>query len=168
MSKLKESITVRYVKPATADFQSADEYWTLTRKQPKWITKIILNVLSWLGFKSIGNPDYLPAGEVKIDDIAALINTNKNIVEQVFGRQVKYLLIGQDAMLKLKLRLNVGAFSFENGEVTEPTGGVTKWNQFAGMDIVLIPWMNGVLAVHDLTQIPRFDEVQGVPAVDVI
>ena len=136
----------------TAEYQTADNFYTLEgRKYPEFVYKIVLWIIDKLGFKALGNPDYLPAGEVNQDDIVQYIATNEAIVRDVFKLTPKHLLLGRDAAQKLGLRLNMGAFSFENSGLTDTTG-TTRYNQMAGMTVHLIPWMIGSLVLPDLTK----------------
>lgn len=162
---MQRRIRVGYLKPATAEYKSADNFYVLeSAKYPQWVYKIVLGVLNKLGFKALGNPDYLPAGEVNEDDLYQYINTNRSIVEDVFKRKAKHLLLGRDAIQKLGLRLNMGAFDIEESGFRDSTG-VTRYNQLGGMTVHLIPWMIGSLVIPDLD---KKDMVATVPVVNTV
>ncbi len=162
---MQRRIKVGYLKPATAEYKSADNFYVLeSAKYPQWVYKIVLRILNKLGFRSLGNPDYLPAGEVNEDDIFQYINTNRSIVEDIFKLKGKHLLLGRDAAQKLGLRLNYGAFDFEQSGFRDTTG-VTRYNQLGGMTVHLIPWMIGSLVIPDLD---KKETVTAVPVVNTV
>lgn len=133
------------IESIDTDFRS-DNILLFDFKNKSWLAKLFFKV-----FKRFGEPvqsrEFLVKERLEDQDIVRYIYDQQSLLEHFAKKTPKYLILGHDAMRELKIRTTYGSFvlgeSFEEGYVRK---------RFAGLTVILMPSMSGVLVLHDICE----------------
>ena len=118
----------------------------------KFTTKRLRNAFLWflnlLGLKVVGLKEYVPLETLELDDIVQAVYANTIILEQIIGRQARYLIIGWDIQKMLGLRLQMGATQFPDDFKSQNFVA----GRFQGLKVIFVPYMTGMVVLPDLDQ----------------
>jgi hypothetical protein len=133
------------VEIVDSDFRS-DNILLFDFKNKSFFAKIFYKIFKLFG-KPVTSKEFLVKNKLKDDDIVKYIYDQQSLLQHFAKRAPKYLLLGHDAMSELKLRTTYGSFMI--GE--DFAEGYVK-NRFAGLKVILVPTMKGVLVLHDICE----------------
>lgn len=131
------------IESIDTDFRS-DNILLFDFKNKSWLARLFFKVFKLFG-EPVRSREFLVKDRLEDQDIVRYIYDQQSLLEHFAKKTPKYLILGHDAMRELKLRTTYGSFvlgeSFEEGYVRK---------RFAGLTVVLMPSMSGVLVLHDI------------------
>lgn len=127
------------------EYIPTDTYKFNASKRLHWLQRICLWMLDKLGCEQHDTQSTFSTIEVNFDDIADLIMEQAHGIEQIHYRRCKYVLVGHRQFSELAKQDGnmLFRFSFLEGR---------RYAQFRGIQVVVVPWFDGVLCLHDLEQ----------------
>lgn len=131
------------IESIDTDFRS-DSILVFDFKNKNWLSKIFFRVFSLFG-TPVRSREFLVKENLDDQDIVRYIYDQQAILEHFAKKTPKYLILGHDAMKELKLRTTYGSFV-----VGENFGEGYIKKRFAGLKVILVPSMSGILVLHDI------------------
>lgn len=133
------------IEPVDTELAS-DNVLVFDFKNKTFLAKIFYKI-----FKIFGQPlrsrEFITKGRLDDKDIVRYIYDQQKILEVFANKTPKYLILGSDAMRELQIRTTYGTFvvgdSFDESYIKK---------RFAGLKVVLMPSMTGVLVLHDICE----------------
>ncbi len=127
------------------------DYWT-PDKNPKlkWLAWPLFKLLEWMGFHRTFNDEVITFERIVIDrdELAEKIFETMGSMEGIWGRMPSKMYIGRDQMADLMTKPEyAGLVSLHRDGALQGkyyVGGPSRGYYF---DIVVIPWMDGMLLI---------------------
>lgn len=142
-------LPVKMLVPTTDEysFPVSCVYSYNANKRARWLQKLCFWVLKKLHCEHYEIQCTINTIEVNFDDIVRQVLNTASAIDIVYHHRPKHLLLGHDKMQELGCEANsLMHFSFPpnyQAPVSPPV-------KFAGMEIVLVPWMEGLMLVPEL------------------
>lgn len=118
-----------------------------------WLQRSCLWALDKLGCQYYQTGATCVTATISFDSIVELVLTQRDAIEAVSRGQCKYLLLGREQMYYLGIECEDFPYQMM---LTFPTNYQVPKNSlrygwaFAGMDIILIPWFDGIVCLREL------------------
>lgn len=131
------------IESVDTDFRS-DNILLFDFKNKNWLAKLCFKIFKLFG-SPVSSREFLVKERLDDQDIVRYIYDQQSLLEHFAKKTPKYLILGHDAMRELKIRTTYGSFvigdAFEEAYIRK---------RFAGLTVVLVPSMSGVLVLHDI------------------
>lgn len=86
---------------------------------------------------------------INLDNIVQEIFEQGDLIQEIYNRQPRYLVMGRKHIQSLRLS-DYFKFSFPTDYIAPLTGASGISGMFAGMQIICVPWMDGMIVLPDL------------------
>lgn len=161
MSKISlrvfKKVPLPYEVPINRFFQSGTRefHFAWISKLYIYFQEILVNILQRMGSKIFWMEEEIEYQKIEFDtnDLYEICGEQIKTIFKSTHQHPKYLLVGHEEYLKLtKLRDHSGLFAMNVHNFVhqmDKKGQVTAF----GMKVVLVPWMDGILALPDLEEI---------------
>ena len=149
---------VQVTSLSVQDVHTAYQVYGVYRFKPRrwaWLARIAWRLVEHLGalWPYMGEVVRYETTTLHLDDIVQAIFESREQVYALTGRECRYILVGRDQQRRLRIECH----NFLTYEIPDdyqaPVCGMDP-HRFAGMTIVLVPWMDGLVLVPGLEAQP--------------
>jgi hypothetical protein len=114
----------------------------------RWLQRICIWVLDKLGCQYYDIQSNFETVTIDFDDIVELVLDQRYAIEYITGKRCKYLVLGREQMVKLRVSVS-GQMLFQfpyDYRASIRSDSMT----FAGLNVVFVPWFDGILCLQEL------------------
>lgn len=115
----------------------------------RWLQQAAWSLCKWLGckFDRMFTHETFETSELNFDNLIELIHLTRHEMHLIWNENARTILIGHAEMHKLHCEIDDKMVRFGMPLMLQDGGKMRVFD----MDVVLVPWMSGILLVPDLS-----------------
>jgi hypothetical protein len=120
-----------------------------TRKLPDWAQRTVRLVLAWIGVEVAREIRVRQFVRPQDSDLFQRMHLNQSDMELLYNQKARYLFIGPDMMHEMDRELMQRSHMLSLGNPPLRVGGPHGVRTIMGVELVMVPWMEGALLVPE-------------------
>lgn len=156
---MNNTIRLYQIKETITPYVAEDKFRFNPGGKLPWLQKIAFWLLKKLRAQVIENAVAYSRVEIPLDDLVKAIFENQRNVQMLTNKTGAYVIVGHDAFCKLNQSADqwgMRPFSFfipQDFQARVAINNAPAPQMFAGMKVIVVPWIDGVFILPDVTAI---------------